>query len=304
MSTDISFLDQFVLQSHDGNLKTSQYLKEFSDLRMKVSFGMGMSARVPWISFTAPGMSTSNGYYPVFLYYKEVNLLVLSFGISETSEYSSNWPLEIQDSYPKIQEVVTSPPRYGESFVFKSYEPVIEGSNVKYVREGGIIGAEIIESELREILNIYKKTLDLEVKNESSVVSTGLFYMEKQLEDFIIENWDNTQLGEELELIYEEGSLKSQQYRTDIGPIDILVKHRKTGSYVVIELKKNQTSDDTVGQILRYMGWVKEKLGDEKVQGIIIAGKYDEKLDYARKMITGLDVFIYQVQFNLKEYQR
>ena len=171
-------------------------------------------------------------------------------------------------------------------------------------REGGIIGAEIIESELREILNIYKKTLDLEVKNESSVVSTGLFYMEKQLEDFIIENWDNTQLGEELELIYEEGSLKSQQYRTDIGPIDILVKHRKTGSYVVIELKKNQTSDDTVGQILRYMGWVKEKLGDEKVQGIIIAGKYDEKLDYARKMITGLDVFIYQVQFNLKEYQR
>ena len=24
---------------------------------MKVSFGMGMAARVPWISFTAPGMS-------------------------------------------------------------------------------------------------------------------------------------------------------------------------------------------------------------------------------------------------------
>jgi hypothetical protein len=304
MNTEISFLDQFVIQSHDGNLKTSQYQKEYSDLKMKVSFGMGMSARVPWISFTAPGMSTSNGYYPVYLYYKEVNLVVLSFGISETSEYSSNWPYEIQESNPKIKEVVSSPPRYGESFVFKTYEPVIEGSSVKFVRDGGIVNSETIKLELETILNIYKKTLDLEVKNESSVVSTGLFYMEKQLEDFIIENWESTQLGKDLELIYEEGSLKSQQYRTDIGPIDILARDKKTGAHVVIELKKNQTSDDTVGQISRYMGWVKEKLGDEKVQGIIVAGKYDEKLDYARKIIPGLDVFIYEVQFNLREYQR
>jgi RecB family endonuclease NucS len=98
--------------------------------------------------------------------------------------------------------------------------------------------------------------------------------------------------------------LKSQQYRTEIGPIDILVKDRKTGNHVVIELKKNQTSDDTVGQILRYMGWVKEKLGDNNVKGIIVAGKYDQKLDYARKMIPGLDVFIYEVIFSLKEYQK
>ena len=304
MSGETNFLNQFVLQSHDGNLKTSQYSKEFADLKMKVSFGMGMAAKVPWISFTAPGMSTSNGYYPVYLYYKDVNLLILSFGISETSEYSSNWPEEIQDSNQRIREIVASPPRYGDSFVFRAYEPVIDGTSVKFARDGAIVSEEIVGIELQEILNIYKKTLDLEVKNETSVVSTGLFYMEKQLEDFIIENWESTQLGKELELIYEEGSLKSQQYRTEIGPIDILARDRKTGNYVVIELKKNQTSDDTVGQILRYMGWVKEKLGDTNVKGIIVAGKYDQKLDYARKMIPGLDVFIYEVQFNLKEYER
>ena len=304
MSGETNFLNQFVLQSHDGNLKTSQYSKELADLKMKVSFGMGMAAKVPWISFTAPGMSTSNGYYPVYLYYKDVNLLILSFGISETSEYSSNWPEEIQDSNQRIREIVASPPRYGDSFVFRAYEPVIDRTSVKFARDGAIVSEEIVGIELQEILNIYKKTLDLEVKNETSVVSTGLFYMEKQLEDFIIENWESTQLGKELELIYEEGSLKSQQYRTEIGPIDILARDRKTGNYVVIELKKNQTSDDTVGQILRYMGWVKEKLGDTNVKGIIVAGKYDQKLDYARKMIPGLDVFIYEVQFNLKEYER
>ena len=144
----------------------------------------------------------------------------------------------------------------------------------------------------------------MEIKNEESPISQGLFYMEKQLEDFIVENWDNTQFGSKLELIYEEGSLKSQQYKTDIGPIDILAKDKESGQYVVIELKKNQTSDDTVGQVLRYMGWVKEKLNDSNVRGVIVAGKYDEKLNYARQMIPGLEVYIYEVQFNLREYKK
>jgi hypothetical protein len=249
-------------------------------------------------------MSTSNGYYPVYLYYKDVNMLVLSFGVSETAEYETKWSQNIQDTYPTVDRVVHNPPRYGSSFVFKTYEPVINGETVSFVREGSIISSETLLNELEDILNIYKKTLDLEVKNESSVVSSGLFYMEKQLEDFIIENWSNTQFGTELDLIYEEGNLKSQHYRTEIGPIDILAKDRKSGAHVVIELKKNQTSDDTVGQILRYMGWVKEKLNDPHVRGIIVAGKYDQKLDYARKMIPGMEVYIYEVQFNLKEYSR
>jgi len=59
-------LDKFILQSQTDNLKTSEYQKEYLDLKMKVSFGMGQRAKVPWISFTASGMSTSNGYYPVF----------------------------------------------------------------------------------------------------------------------------------------------------------------------------------------------------------------------------------------------
>jgi Endonuclease NucS/MrcB-like, N-terminal domain len=300
----MDFIREFLLQAQEVNLKTSQYPREYADLRMKVSFGMGMPARVPWISFTSQEMSTSNGYYPVYLYYKEANVLILSFGISETSEYAVNWPQNIQDSYPKISDVVSNPARYGDSYVFKSYEPIIQNNSVKIMRDGTEISSAIMEGELNEILGIYKRTLDLEVKNESSAISSGLFYMEKQLEDFIIENWENTQLGQQMDLIYEEGILKSQQFKTGIGPIDILAKDKKTGAHVVIELKKNQTSDDTVGQIARYMGWIKEKLGDPNVRGIIVAGKYDEKLDYARKMVIGVDVFIYEVQFNLKEYEK
>ena len=99
------------------------------------------------------------------------------------------------------------------------------------------------------------------------------------------------------------GGRRSQQYRTDIGPIDILAKDKKTGSHVVIELKRNQTSDDTVGQLARYMGWVRKELKDSNVKGVIIAGQYDKKLDYAREMVPNIEVFIYQVDFKLSEFK-
>ena len=51
--------------------------------------------------------------------------------------------------------------------------------------------------------------------------------MEKQLEDFIIENWDKTEFGKKYDLIYEDGELISQQFPTTIGKIDILAKLKK-----------------------------------------------------------------------------
>ena len=95
----------------------------------------------------------------------------------------------------------------------------------------------------------------------------------------------------------------SQQYKTGIGFIDILAKEKTTGDYVVIELKKNQTSDDTVGQISRYMGWVGDKLAEgNNVKGIIIAAKYDQRLYYALKVVNNVEVYRYSVDFQLKEF--
>jgi hypothetical protein len=304
MITLKNLLTEFIIQANEGSLKTSKYQKDFLDLRMKVSFGMGMAARVPWISLTAPGMSASNGYFPVYLFYKEQNVLVLSYGISETSEAAINWTTEIQESKPLIADSVPGAARYGTSYVHKLYVPNIVGNSVTFLESGKEVGSDQLDKDLLEITDYYKKTLEIEVKTEGSIVSSGLFYMEQQLEDFIIENWENTELGEKYDLIYEEGALKSQQYVTDIGRIDILAKDKVNGNYVVIELKKNQTSDDTVGQILRYMGWVSEKKGDKAVKGIIVAGKYDEKLYYAQQMMKDIEVFLYEVNFSLKGYSR
>lgn len=137
------------------------------------------------------------------------------------------------------------------------------------------------------------------------ITDPHLFYMESQLEDFLIENWEKTELGQKYDLIEEDGELISQQYKTDIGRIDILVKDKKTGQYVVIELKKNQTSDDTVGQLSRYMGWLEEyKTNGQPAKGIIIAAQYDERLYFALKKIKDVEVYLYQVDFKLKEFKK
>jgi RecB family endonuclease NucS len=41
------------------------------------------------------------------------------------------------------------------------------------------------------------------------------------------------------------------QFPKDIGPVDILAVHKKQPRFLVVELKRNQTSDQTVGKVLR-----------------------------------------------------
>jgi restriction system protein len=109
--------------------------------------------------------------------------------------------------------------------------------------------------------------------------------------------------GSKDELIEEEDEMVSQQYPTGIGKIDILVRDKATAQYVVIELKKNQTSDDTIGQLTRYMGWLEEhKTQGKATKGIIIASAYDQKLRYALRKVQDVDVYTYQVDFKLKPF--
>ena len=299
----MDFLKDFIKQTKTDSLKTKDYPKEFLDLKMKVSFGQGALAKVPWVALRAPDMPVSNGYNPVYLFYKEQNTLILAYGISETHIPEVSWTKDIHDTKTKISDFIENPFRYGDSYVYKHYEPLVENDEVTFLRDGETISTEELENELKEIVSFFKECLNIELRDESSSMSSGLFYMEQQLEDFIIENWDGTEFGKEFDLIYKDGELISQQYMTDIGRIDILAKDKKDGSHVVIELKRNQTSDDTVGQITRYMGWIEENLHDDKVKGIIVAGKYDEKLYYAQKRLKDVEVFLYEVNFKLNEYK-
>jgi hypothetical protein len=94
---------------------------------------------------------------------------------------------------------------------------------------------------------------------------------ERNLEDFVVQ---------QLETIEPGLHLVERQLSTPAGRLDLLCKDTN-GNYVVVELKRMQGSDQVVGQILRYMGWVKEFHHTENVRGIIVVGKKDPTLKYA-----------------------
>lgn len=72
----------------------------------------------------------------------------------------------------------------------------------------------------------------------------------------------------------------------DAGRIDLLCMDAK-GNPVVVELKRDDSSDHVVGQLARYIGFVIEKHlpPGRQVRGIIIAHAHDEQLRYALKAV-------------------
>lgn len=91
---------------------------------------------------------------------------------------------------------------------------------------------------------------------------------------------------------------KWREYRTDVGNIDILVEHPK--AIYVLEFKRDKTSDAVLGQILRYMGWLKLHLKTEKpIYGVIIAKEIDERLKYAVSGIKDVETDVYSLWVDL-----
>lgn len=93
-----------------------------------------------------------------------------------------------------------------------------------------------------------------------------------------------------------------RQYITDVGRIDFLCRDKSSGDLWVIELKRGQSSDRVMGQILRYMGWVKANLaGDHDVHGLIVTHKNDERLRYAVSMVPSVEAWTYRVKFEFSK---
>ena len=139
------------------------------------------------------------------------------------------------------------------------------------------------------------------VSTDETIEDPSVFALEKHLEDFLVKNWDHTKLGNEYEIYEEEGELVGQQYPSDTGPIDILAISKDKNTLLVVELKKGRVSDNVVGQIQRYMGYVKEELAEshQNVKGIIIGLEDDIRIKRALSVTNNIEFYRYKVNFNL-----
>lgn len=165
-------LTEFLRQARTENLKTKHFISEHLGCKVKVSFGQGGAAKIPWISFLKTPHTTSKGIYPVYLYYKQFEILILAYGVSETNDPLENWKgieetSSIKDYF--LSNYNTKPDRYGASDIFKVYnvnelpskkvidsdlKQIIDQYNSQTVKENKLVE--------KEILNILRFKVDLD----------------------------------------------------------------------------------------------------------------------------------------------
>ena len=185
------------------------------------------------------------------------------------------------------------------------YEQTIEraemSDNLK--NSSGSIGttSDITQYATELELLIGGKKPSVIISTDETVEDPSVFALEKHLEDFLAANWKQTELGRNYDIYTEGGELIGKQYPTDTGFIDILAISKDKKELLVVELKKGRASDNVVGQIQRYMGYVLEELveEDQTVKGIIIALEEDNRIRRALAVAPNIEFYRYQVSFKL-----
>jgi len=166
---------KFIEQAKTNNLKTKAYPKSYGNLKVKVSFGAGNQAKIPWIALFKEPNKVTDGIYPVYLYFKSIEKLILAYGLSETNNPKVKWkinnPISITEHF--FNANLGKPERYGSSFVYKVYD--INNFPEK----------EVINNDLDNLLSIYS---DQSISSQTSTkiinsINQNPFELPKFIED-------------------------------------------------------------------------------------------------------------------------
>lgn len=166
-----------------------------------------------------------------------------------------------------------------------------------------VVNATPHASELEQLLSGYAAPVITVADPE--IEDVHAFALEKHLEDFLVANWEHTELGKTHRIYEEEGARVGQQFPTATGPIDILAVSNDGSELLIVELKRGRASDSVVGQIQRYMGYVKSVLAapEQSVRGAIIALEDDPRVRYALAVAPDIEFFRYAVSFQLSKVE-
>lgn len=159
---------------------------------------------------------------------------------------------------------------------FDRLAPILsDTSNWEEILRQEIIPASVISSEDREAVDL-----------------AGLSVLERDLQKFLTRNLHTVEPGLRANPEYQlEGLI------TDVGILDLLCQDAY-GNWVVIELKAGRADDAAIGQILGYMGWVRENLPNgEKARGMIICKEASPRVKAAAKMIPDFSIKRFQFSF-------
>jgi len=192
---------EFLAQAQaQDDLSTTHYPRTYRGLSVVVSFGKGNFARIPWISFLGAGQKTSKGIYPGYLFFREIGVLLLTYGISEENESSVQWK-----NLPRVKSVreflasqyQTTPERYGDAFVAAAYNvprdvhgDVLTKDLDKVINEYQAIVADTTTAGVQAALGVEESEMESPTELVTSPYTVemaleGLFLPREQFEEIL-----------------------------------------------------------------------------------------------------------------------
>lgn len=142
---------------------------------------------------------------------------------------------------------------------------------------------------------------------EASVLRAAepTYLTERAVEEHLEVNWAATPFAEMgVSLSTRSGTgLPGRQVLTPVNTIDLLGFEAARNRWWVIELKRARTSDAVVGQVSRYMGWLRSTRAErgETTQGAVVVGSSDAKLVAAVKGNSDLSLWEYDRELTLRQ---
>lgn len=135
---------------------------------------------------------------------------------------------------------------------------------------------------------------------DAALAGSTQFALEKDLQRYLA---DNLQIIEPGLSLFQDEDISGFEYPAGGGRrIDILAKD-KSGNFVVLELKVEKGYDRVVGQLLRYVNWVRKELAEpgQQVRGIIVCRTMSEDLILACSSIKDIELFEYRLQVTVSK---
>jgi hypothetical protein len=120
--------------------------KEYKGLEVKTGFGKGNWANVTWIGFLTEGQTIQTGIYPVYLYYRDKDVLILAYGVSETNKPNIEWPVtNAQTVKNYFAQNGSQLKKYTQSLVYKAYT----AEDIRNITDE-------FDKDLNSLIDIYK----------------------------------------------------------------------------------------------------------------------------------------------------
>jgi endonuclease len=102
--------------------------------------------------------------------------------------------------------------------------------------------------------------------------------------------------------LYEDEGITGVEFDVGGRRIDILAID-SSGALVVIELKVSKGHERVVGQLLRYIGWIKKYQAEtgQRVRGLIVARSITEDLLLACSLLPDVKLVEYELSLKLRQ---